>query len=65
MLQSGIRQALKQVELKREKLALEVEHLKNRPEIVKERRAIYDRLESTVREITRLEGVHGPNKRAA
>jgi len=47
------RQALKQVELKREKLALEVEHLKNRPEIVKERRAIYDRLESAVREITR------------
>jgi hypothetical protein len=47
------RQALANSELEREKLALEVEHLKNRPEIVKERRAIYDRLDSTVREITR------------
>ncbi len=47
------RQALKQVELKREKLALEVEHLQNRPKIVKERREIYDRLRGTLGEITR------------
>ena len=47
------RQALKNVGLERQKLVLEVEQLKNRPEVVKDRREIYDRLRRTVREITR------------
>lgn len=47
------RQALRQAGLEREKLALEIARLRNSPEIVAERRAIYDRLRGVVSAITR------------
>jgi hypothetical protein len=47
------RQALKQSELEREKLKLEIARLKNGPTVVADRRAIYDRLCVIVARITR------------
>ena len=47
------RQALKNSQLEREKLALEVGRLRNDPQVVEGRRAIYERLRLIVAEITR------------
>src|SRR6266545_3257995 len=47
------RQALRNAELERQKLALEVGKLKNDPQVVTDRRAIYERLRLIVGEITR------------
>jgi len=47
------RQALKNAQLEREKLALEVGRLRNDPQVVDDRRAIYERLRLIVAEITR------------
>ena len=47
------RQALRNVELERQKLGLEVGRLKNDPQVVADRRAIYERLRIIVGEITR------------
>jgi len=47
------RQALKNVELERQKLELEVKKLRNEPSVVADRRAIYERLRNIVAEITR------------
>ena len=47
------REALKNAELEREKLALEVRRLRNDPQVVEDRRAVYERLRRIVSEITR------------
>src|SRR6266699_1702217 len=47
------RLALKNAELEREKLALEVGRLRNDPKVVEDRRAIYERLRVIMAEITR------------
>jgi hypothetical protein len=47
------RAALKNSELEREKLTLEVARLRNSPEVVADRRVIYDRLRLLISEITR------------
>ena len=47
------RQALANSELEREKLKLEVRKLRNDPNVVEERRAIYERLRFIVAQITR------------
>jgi hypothetical protein len=47
------RLALKNAELEREKLTLEVGRLRNDPQVVADRRAIYERLRLIVAEITR------------
>jgi hypothetical protein len=46
------RRALAQAGLEKEKLELEIARLRNSPEVVSDRRAIYDRLRRLVREIT-------------
>ena len=55
------RQALKDVELEREKLKLEIARLKNDPAVVADRRAIYDRLRLIVALITRDAKVNSQN----
>jgi hypothetical protein len=47
------RKALQVAHLEREKLELEVARLRNSPDVVKERRAIYDKLRQVVHEIMR------------
>jgi plasmid stabilization system protein ParE len=46
------RQALKQASLEADKLRLEIARLRNTPEIVAERRAIYERLRTLLRALT-------------
>lgn len=46
------REALKNANLEREKLALEVNRLRNSPEAVKDRRELYDKLRQQVQAIT-------------
>ncbi|SRR6266566_3690523 len=55
------RQALKDVELDREKLKLEIARLKNDPAVVADRRAIYERLRLIVALITRDAKVNSQN----
>jgi hypothetical protein len=45
------RKALEQVDLEREKLTLEVKRLRNSPELVADRRAVYERLRKVLAEI--------------
>jgi hypothetical protein len=47
------RQALKQITLEREKLSLEIHRLRNSPEVVADRCAIYERLRRLISEILR------------
>lgn len=51
---------LSHVDLERQKLELEVARLRNSPEVVADRRAIYDRLRATLQAITREAAVQVP-----
>lgn len=55
------RQALRQSSLEREKLVLEIARLRNSPEIVHERRAIYDKLREVLGEVMRSAVVELPH----
>lgn len=48
-----LKYSLESAELQREKLSLEIQLLRNSPELVADRRVIYDRLRATIGEISR------------